>query len=102
MPRYSAIKKDGKPLYAYARAGKEITPPKKEMEVFSANLIAMSRQEHTILATITFHVASGTYIRTLAEVLGALLDTPATLQNLRRTRIGDFRIEDAYSLDMIK
>lgn len=99
VPLYSAIKKDGKPLYAYARAGKEITLPKKEMEVFSVTLHGLENHDGKIIAKIHFAVASGTYIRTLAEELGILLKIPATLKNLRRTRIGDFHIKDAEKIN---
>jgi tRNA pseudouridine55 synthase len=54
------------------------------------------------VATVRFQVASGTYIRSLAEELGRNLGYPACLQNLRRTKVGEYRLEDAYQLDDLK
>jgi len=94
VPLYSAIKIKGKPLYKYAREGKEIQAPVKEMKVLSARLILL---EGDILK-IHFKVGSGTYIRSLAEEIGRRLDTDATLLNLRRTSIGPYKIESAIAL----
>ena len=94
VPKYSAIKKDGKPLYAYAREGKEVELPIKDMKVICAEL---QHAEEDIL-TIKWSVGSGTYIRSLAEELGRRLGTVATLYNLRRTSVGEYRVEDAESI----
>ncbi len=97
VPIFSAIKKNGKPLYVYARAGKEkeIEIPVKPMRIYEARL---EKIEGEIL-TVYFNVASGTYIRSLAEELGRKLGTVATLQALRRTSIGNYKIEDAVHLE---
>ncbi len=98
---FSAMKRKGKSLYKYAREGKEITKPKRVMTVYRADfknldIGCLSRP----VVTVEFEVGSGTYIRSLAEELGERLGTVATLQNLRRTSIGDFKVEDAESLDL--
>ncbi len=58
-------------------------------------------QGHRVVVRARFVVASGTYIRSLAEELGRRLGYPATLQALRRTRVGEFRIEDAKQLNQV-
>ncbi|MFC1623629.1 tRNA pseudouridine(55) synthase TruB [Patescibacteria group bacterium] len=94
---YSAIKRKGKPLYKYARAGEKIEKPKRVMTVYSANLKSGVLDTPPIVK-VEFDVGSGTYIRSLAEELGERLGTVATLQNLRRTKIGNFEIKDAEKL----
>jgi tRNA pseudouridine55 synthase len=98
VPSYSAIKIKGKPLYKYAREGKDIAPPEKEMEIISYELRGLNCDPESCTAKIIFEVASGTYIRSLAEELGRRLEIPATLASLRRTKIGDFSIEDAEKI----
>lgn len=105
---YSAIKKDGKPMYKRAREaeakGETVTDvPIREMVVLEAELL---QHEATIIdgkkryvITIRFHVESGVYIRSLAKELGKRLGYPSTMQMLRRTKIGAFRVEDAKQLE---
>lgn len=98
VPVYSAIKRDGEPLYKKARRGERVEVPSKEMEVRSAVVDKITRNKNRIHVYAVFDVGSGTYIRSLAEELGARLGVPATLANLRRTRIGEFDIADAQQL----
>lgn len=98
VPKYSAIKKDGKPLYAYAREGKEVDIPIKKMEVRDAVYKGMKREGDRVLVDIVFDVGSGTYIRSLAEEVGRRLGYPATVKSLRRISIGDYRVEDAEKI----
>jgi tRNA pseudouridine55 synthase len=98
VPKYSAIKVAGERLYARARKGEDFTPPSKEMTTYTAHIENIKQKESRMRVDITFDVASGTYIRTLAEELGKFLGLPATLETLRRTRIGDFHIEDAEKI----
>lgn len=95
VPIYSAIKKQGKPLYEYARKGKEIDVPKKIMHIIDNELISLNG----VVAVIKFNVKSGTYIRSIAEELGRKLHTVATLKNLRRTSIGDFSVNNAEKIN---
>jgi tRNA pseudouridine55 synthase len=104
---YSAIKKDGKPLYKKAREavlkGEVFTDvPMRAMVVHEAELLheepAVIDGKRRHIATVRFHVGSGTYIRSLGKELGRLLGYPATLQSLRRTKIGAFTIEEAEQL----
>lgn len=109
VPMYSAIKVSGKTLYKLARKKekgvklteeeKNITPPIKDMEVLSARLLEIVRENNTVVLKIEMNVSSGTYVRTLAEELGRRLGCPATIQNLRRMKIGEFVVEDAMELE---
>ncbi len=112
---YSAIKKDGVPMYKRARAaektGDTVTDlPMRDMVVYSATVgnieVIFSDATMTtisrLLVTVTFSVESGTYIRSLAEELGRRLGYPATLANLRRTKVGDFKIEEAKLIEDLK
>jgi len=99
-PLYSAIKRDGKPLYKYVREGKKVEAPIRKMKVRCADLKKLDLEDlNGPVATVEFEVGSGTYIRSLAEELGERLGTVATLKNLRRVSIGDFKIEHAEKLD---
>jgi tRNA pseudouridine55 synthase len=97
VPKYSAIKRNGKPLYAYARQGEKIEVPIKPMKVIEATLQGYNDN----VLFVTFHVGSGTYIRSLAEELGRRLGTLATIQNLRRISVGDFLVQHAVHPDNV-
>lgn len=94
VPAYSAIKKDGKALYELARKGMEFTPPKRDMEVLSIQMIDFYWPKIKVL----FHVSSGTYIRSLVQELASRLQTIATLSALRRISIGNFVVDGALKL----
>lgn len=101
---YSAIKIDGLEMYKRARraekSGEVVTEvPIREMRVDAAELLQFKISGNQAVATVRFSVGSGTYIRSLAEELGRLLEYPATLQALRRTKVGEFSIEDALTFD---
>lgn len=99
---YSAIKVGGVPMYKRARKAEQTGEvvkevPMREMEVKEAELIDFTGGDRAV-ATVKFHVGSGTYIRSLAEELGRRLGYPATIQNLRRTKVGKFDVKDAETL----
>ncbi len=101
---YSAIKVDGVPMYkrAYdaARVGELVTEvPVRVMVVREVELLSFTVGGGQAVATVRFLVGSGTYIRSLAEELGRRLGYPATLQALRRTQVGCYRIEHARRLE---
>lgn len=104
---YSALKRAGEPLYKKARRGEIVTLPLRDMEVHGAEFLGMEPTDISVGSGqvqrgydlhARFDVGSGTYIRSLAEDVGKRLGVPATLASLRRTKIGDFRIEDAVRL----
>lgn len=96
-PSYSACKVDGKRAYDLARQGKEVELKAKvlvidEIELQDFNSSAMQ-------ATIRVVCSKGTYIRALARDIGLALESGAHLTALRRTRIGDYKVEDCHTLD---
>lgn len=96
VSKYSAIKQGGEALYKKARRGEEVDVPVREMTVNEVEFLFMHRRKDGYLvAHIRFAVESGVYIRSLGEELGKRLGCPASLTNLRRTRIGDMDVEDA-------
>lgn len=99
VPIYSAIKRDGVPLYKYARKGKDVEIPVKEMEILEINLLDHYKEENYYVLVLEISVSSGTYIRSIAEEIGKRLGLPATLKNLQRTRIGQFTLEQSKELD---
>lgn len=99
---YSAIKKDGVPMYKRARRAEkkgEVVEdvPVRDMEVKEVELIGFEAGDQAV-ARVRFFVGSGTYIRSLGEELGRRLGYPATLQSLRRTKVGEFDIKNAETL----
>lgn len=105
---YSAIKVDGVPMYKRARKAEEkgeviVEVPVREMKVTEAELLSFKMDGSKAVATVRFYVGSGTYIRSLAEELGRRLQYPATLQALRRTKVGEFDIKEAKTFeDLLK
>lgn len=99
VPLYSAIKIKGTPLYKEARKGTDIKAPVKEMEILNIKLTNNFKSDDFYILGLTIEVASGTYIRSIAEEIGRRLNFPATLANLRRTQIGKFKIEDSQILE---
>ena len=98
VPIYSAVKINGKKLYEYARNGKEVTLPTREITISNIELIDF----HDNLIKFKVTVSKGTYIRRLIEDIGNTLKTVATMEDLVRTKQGSYKIEDSYTLDDIK
>lgn len=93
-PVFSALKKDGKRLYEYARNGEEIDIPSRKVEITEFEVTEVRFPE------VDFRVvcSKGTYIRSLANDFGKTLGTGAYLSSLRRTKIGGFLVEDALDV----
>jgi len=106
---YSAIKVDGKAMYKRAREaeskGEIVTEvPMRMMTIYEAELLSHTPEsiddKKRFIVTVRFKVASGVYIRSLGVEFGRLLDNyPSTIQSIRRTKIGQFGIENARPLD---
>ena len=94
-PIYSAIKKDGKRLYMYARAGEKIEINSRKIEIFDFKIVKIN------MPNIDFEIScsKGTYIRSIANDFGKNLNSGAYLSNLKRTEIGDFKIINASKVD---
>lgn len=97
-PMHSALKRDGKPLYEYARQGIEIAREPRRVTIHRLELLSFQGHE----AVIDVDCSKGTYIRTLAADLGEVLGCGAHLTALRRTRIGKLDLADAISLEAIE
>jgi tRNA pseudouridine55 synthase len=96
-PMHSALKKDGKALYEYARAGIEVEREARRVTIHRIDIVAWQADE----LVIDVVCSKGTYIRTLAEGIGEALGCGAHLAALRRTASGPLRIEDAVTLDQL-
>lgn len=97
-PMYSARKVNGKKLYEYARAGKEVERKKKTVEILSITVDRIDLPH----VELTVHCTKGTYIRTLCHDIGEKLGCGACMESLLRTQVGDFRLEDAVSLSQVE
>lgn len=97
-PIFSAIKRDGVPMYKLARRGVEVEPPApREVEI---SRFQLNRLDSTSLRFVAV-CSTGTYMRALARDIGVALDTVAHLSELRRTRSGSFSVDQAYPLDKV-
>ena len=94
-PVFSAVKVDGKRAYNYARKGKEVEIKAKPLEIKELEVLNWEAPKLTLRVLCS----KGTYIRALARDLGEAMNSGAHLTALRRTRVGDYTIDDAMSLD---
>lgn len=97
-PMISALKRDGKPLYEYARQGVVLERAPRRITIHALELLSCSKTQ----ARIRVHCSKGTYVRTLAQDIGRRLGCLAHLSALRRTRVGPFAIEQAVTLDALQ
>lgn len=97
-PKYSAIKIKGKRAFDYARSDEEIELKARDIHIedFKVNLERFPELDFEVVCS------KGTYIRSLAHDFGRELGNGACLKSLRRTRIGDFKVEDAWQLEDLK
>lgn len=98
VPMYSAVKVNGRKLYDYARHGEEVVPPKKKVTIYDIELLDYEYDDVKIRCT----VSKGTYIRALIRDICQYLKTYGVMTGLVRTKINNFKIEDAYTLDEIR
>lgn len=102
VPIYSAVKINGKKLYEYAREGKDVELPKREVEIKTLELLDIKYEDDKTIVKIKTLVSKGTYIRSLIEDIATKLNTIGTMKNLRRTKQGKFDIKDCYKLEDIE
>ncbi|GGD52460.1 tRNA pseudouridine(55) synthase TruB [Muriicola marianensis] len=97
-PVFSAIKKEGKRLYEYARKGKEVEVNAREIEIYEFEITSVEMPE------VHFRVVcgKGTYIRSLAHDFGQKLNSGGHLSALRRTKIGSFSVDNAITPEVFK
>lgn len=99
-PMYSALKLHGRKLYELAREGKTVERKPRPITISKIEILQMDIEEHTF--SIEVACSKGTYIRTLCHDIGQKLGVGAAMQNLVRTRVGNFFIEDALTLDELQ
>ena len=94
-PVFSALKKDGKRLYEYARKGEAVEIPKREVQIDEFEITSIN------LPKVEFRVrcSKGTYIRSLAHDFGKSLNSGAYLSGLKRTQTGDFKLKEATTVE---
>ena len=95
VPKYSAIKVNGKKLYEYARSNKDVELPKRKVIIKELELLSYKEDSFKFRCV----VSKGTYIRSLIKDMGEFLDIPCTMSSLIRTRQGKFRLDNAVDLE---
>lgn len=99
-PIYSAIKVKGKKLYEYARKGEEVEIEPRKIEIYKLELINIEPKNQTIEFRV--ECSKGTYIRTLCEDIAKKLGTIGYMEELKRTKVGDFNIEDSIKIEELE
>lgn len=99
-PIYSAIKVKGKKLYEYARSNMEVEIPKREIEIYSIQLVNFSSENNQIKFEV--ECSKGTYIRSLCEDIAKKLETVGYMKELQRAKAGEFEIGQAVTVDDIE
>ena len=103
VPIYSAVKINGKKLYEYARNNEEIELPKRKVTIKELKLISdITYEKEKTKFKIKCHVSKGTYIRSLIEDIATNLNTIGTMENLKRTKQGNFQIASANTIQDIE
>lgn len=96
-PVYSAVKVDGKRAYDYARKGKEVELQPKLLVIDEIEIVEYNQELQQL--TLRIVCSKGTYIRALARDIGQALESGAHLIALRRTRVGEIKVEDCWSVE---
>lgn len=100
-PMHSALKKDGKPLYEYAREGEVVERAARHVVIHDLELIGMQLDGEAPHLSLRVRCSKGTYIRTLGEDIGEALGCGGHLTMLRRTATGPFALADCVTLDAL-
>jgi tRNA pseudouridine55 synthase len=101
-PMYSALKKDGKALYEYAREGVDVVREARDIEVFELDIARAHADRASDAINIRAKVSKGTYIRTLAEDIGEALGCGAHLTALRRIATGSLAVGQCTTLEQLE
>ena len=99
-PIYSAIKVNGKKLYEYARKGEKIEIQPRKIKIYDIKLLNIDKIQNKIDFEVS--CSKGTYIRSLCEDIAEKLGTVGYMSALKRTKVGDFYIEDAITLEELE
>lgn len=97
VPLFSAVRKDGKKLYEYARKGKSVDTPARAVTIHDLQLLAWNKPR----LEISVHCSKGTYIRALAGVIGEEIGCGAYLSALERTAVGPYSVDRAWSIEQV-
>lgn len=95
VPKYSSVKIKGKKLYEYARNHEDVILPKRLVKISSIELIDLKYENNKTIFKFKCEVSKGTYIRSLIRDIALKLNTIGTMSDLRRTRVGNFKISEA-------
>lgn len=98
-PMYSALKQNGKKLYELAREGKIVDRKSRNITIYEQKIINIEENKKILFIT---KCSKGTYIRTICDDIGVDLGTYGYMSYLLRIGVGDFRIENSYSIDYIR
>lgn len=98
VPTYSAVKRDGEPLYKKARRGEAVEAPVKVMRVYDIEVGEIEQASGVVDVKLIMNVGSGAYVRSIVEELGRRLGYPAHTSRIRRTKIGEYDVRDAEQL----
>ena len=101
-PAFSAISVNGVRAYKSAREGNAVDLPPRPVEVYAADLIAVGGEGDTCVWTVAFSVSKGTYIRTLCNDIGEKLGCGGAMEELLRTRSGNFTLEESMTLSQVE
>ena len=99
-PKYSAIKVNGKKLYEYARKGQEVEIKPREVEIYNIEITNIQKEKKQIEFKVS--CSKGTYIRTLCEDIAEKMRTVGYMKELKRTKVGNFNIEQAITLGQLQ
>jgi tRNA pseudouridine55 synthase len=95
VPNFSAVKINGERAYKLARKGVDVEMPVRKVQIYQIDIVDYKWPE----LKIRCHVSSGTYIRTLGEDIGAALGVGGYLTELRRTQVGEYKVDNAIKLE---
>lgn len=98
-PPYSAIKIEGKPAYKRSRKGESVSLPSRPVKIVDWSVEEITEKKSGVEVKIRLVVSSGFYVRSFAHDLGEALGTGGYLQELTRTRVGDFQLPEALSME---
>lgn len=101
-PMHSALKKDGRALYEYARAGEAVERTPRQITIYAIDLLDATLGGSAPSLRLRVRCSKGTYIRTLGEDIGAALGCGAHLSALRRSASAQFSVDTAWTLDALE
>ncbi|WP_090926111.1 tRNA pseudouridine(55) synthase TruB [Salibacterium qingdaonense] len=103
-PMYSAVKVNGKKLYEYAREGKTVERPARDIHIHELQYLGetLSKSTETVSFSIRVTCSKGTFIRTLAVDIGRALGFPAHMSDLKRTRSGPVDVQSCYTFEELE